>query len=71
MPQGGLVGRDGPGGDDPPSQMFYRVFLVPDFWYDYSEYTFTYGAEFMPVYLGVDARMVVDVKLLVDGQEFP
>jgi hypothetical protein len=51
--------------------MFYRVFLVPDFWYDYSSYTFTYGAEFMPVYLGVDARMVTDVKLLVDGQDFP
>jgi len=40
------------GGCDCPSMGFFRVFLVPDFFYDYSQYQFSYGVEFMPIYLG-------------------
>ena len=54
-----------------PTTGFYRVFLKPDFWYDYTAYTFTEGTEFMPIYLGVDDRTIANVKLLVDGESYP
>lgn len=50
---------------------FYQVFLIPDFWFDYSQYQFTNGISFLPIYLGVDSRMLVKTELLVDGQVFP
>jgi hypothetical protein len=59
------------GGGPIPSTGFYRVFLKPDFWFDYSHYTFTDGYEFLPVYLGAEVQVVKDIQLLVDGKPFP
>lgn len=67
---------DGPQSDGPDgpscgvSTGFYQVFLVPDTWFDYTQYQFTESPEFVPVYLGLDAVMVSKMELLVDGQPF-
>jgi hypothetical protein len=50
---------------------FYQVILAPDFWFDYSQWEFTEGWEFMPVYLGVPAELLANAELVVDGQRFP
>ncbi len=59
------------GGCDCPNMAFFRVFLVPDFFYDYAQYHFSYGVEFLPIYLGVDAQAVPNAQILVNGQVFP
>lgn len=43
---------DGPDGPScGVSTGFYEVFLVPDTWFDYTQYQFTDSPEFIPVYL--------------------
>lgn len=61
------------GGCSCPDMAFFRVWEEPDFWFDYSQYTFRYGWEFLPIYWGndVDPLRVTAVQLFVDGQEFP
>jgi hypothetical protein len=58
------------GGESTVDSGFYRVFLVPDFMFDYSSYPFEHGVEFLPIELGVDPRMVVKTDLVVNGQVF-
>jgi len=49
---------------------FYRVFLVPDFMFDYSAYEFTDGVEFLPINLGADTNILAKIEMYVDGQVF-
>lgn len=49
---------------------FFRVFQVPDFVFDYSDYQFESSVEFLPIDLGADPGIVVKTELFVDGEAF-
>lgn len=60
--------QDGPDPDGPPSSGFFRVFHIPDWSFNVTNYTYD-GPTFFPVDFADYMDLVDDPKLLLDGQE--
>lgn len=61
---------DDPPPDDPPSSGFYRVFHIPDWSFNITNYTYD-GPTFLPVDFADYMDRVDDVRVLLDGQTTP
>jgi hypothetical protein len=58
---------DDPGGNDPPSSGFYRVWHIPDWGFNITNYTYD-GPTFFPVDFADYMDRVADIQVLLDGQ---
>ena len=59
---------DGPTGDNPPSMGFFRVFHIPDWSFNVTNYIYD-GPTFFPVDFADYRELIDDIKALLDGQE--
>ncbi len=66
---GPLDGGEGKGGD-PPSMGFYRVFHIPDWSFNVTNYTYE-GPTFLPVDFKDYRELVAHIEVLLNGEPFP
>jgi len=66
-PNGGSPDGPDPGGSDPPGSGFYRVFHIPDWSFNVTNYTYD-GPTFFPVDFADYIDLVQNIELRLDGQ---